>query len=120
MSNEGGGVHMVARPPNTRHDYCCKIAIALTDRVLSAIVYINNAQPSGWLTRTPSLCEEPSRGVGNGCAPTADSTRVKGKTLDLRSTFPQCDFWAYRNFHFLVFARSPRRNPTRIRHKRQN
>jgi hypothetical protein len=26
MSNEGGGVHTVARPLNTRHDYCYKIA----------------------------------------------------------------------------------------------
>jgi len=24
MSNEGGGVHTMGRPLNTRHDYCCK------------------------------------------------------------------------------------------------
>src|SRR6266487_842018 len=28
MSNEGGGVHTKGRPLNTRHDYCCKIAIS--------------------------------------------------------------------------------------------
>ena len=29
----------MGRSPNTRHDYCCKIAIALTDRVVSAIAW---------------------------------------------------------------------------------
>ena len=27
MSNKGGGVHIVGRPPNTRHDYCCNILV---------------------------------------------------------------------------------------------
>ena len=64
-----------------------KIAIALTTGCerYGLFTCLHQQCSTKWMAYKYAVTwEEPWRGVGNGCAPTADSTRVKGKTLDLR------------------------------------